>query len=139
MTTDKVYPIWILRENGEWLRYAFWTGAVAIALLTMTALDASVPDPGRIVGGAMGVLLFAFSGFALNTRRIGVEPLSREVIIATKGFTRTTIEDSIGYLARNGKKVAAITLAARSLDMTTDQAKDFVDRHTDSTGPRGTT
>lgn len=39
-----------------------------------------------------------------------------------------TVDESIASLAQNGRKIEAVTLASRSLGMTTTQAKDFVDK-----------
>ena len=38
------------------------------------------------------------------------------------------VDESIASLAQNGRKIEAVTLASRSLGMTTTQAKDFVDK-----------
>lgn len=90
--THKHQPIWILKEHGEWLRYVLWACAAAMALLTADTFAASAHDPGKIFAGAMGVLLFGFSGCALKTRRIGIDPLNRSVLIVTRGYRRSAVE-----------------------------------------------
>ena len=63
MTTHKGDQTLVLRENGEWLRYVLW-----------------------------GVLLFGFSGFVLQSRRIAIDPFRREAIMTSKGFRNTKTE-----------------------------------------------
>lgn len=82
----------VLRESGEWFRYVLWGAAVGMGVLTVSAVNSPVREVGKIVGGAMGVLLFGFSGFVLQVRRIVIDPLRREVIMTSKGFRETTTE-----------------------------------------------
>ena len=50
-----------------------------------------------------------------------------------------TVEESIASLAQNGRKIEAVTLASRSLGMTTTQAKVFVENNAGLTSwSRGT-
>lgn len=81
-----------LRENSEWLRYVLWGAAIGMGFLVVLTVNSPVRDVGRIVASAMGVLLFGFSGFVLQTRCIVIDPLRRQVIITSKGFRQTTTE-----------------------------------------------
>lgn len=92
MAMDKNGPALVLRENGEWLRYVFWGAAVGMGLLAVHAIGSPVRDFGKIIGSALGILLFGFSGCVLQIRRIAIDPLRREVIITSKGFRQTHTE-----------------------------------------------
>lgn len=80
----------VLRENAEWLRGVFWLSALGMGTLLVSFFSAAERDMGKIIGSALGVLLFGFSGFVLQTRRIVIDPLRRETIIESKRFRGTT-------------------------------------------------
>ena len=82
----------VLRENGEWLRYVFWGAAIGMYFLALSAINSPVRDVGKIIGSALGVLLFGFSGFVLRSRRILVDPSKREVVLISKGLRQTATE-----------------------------------------------
>jgi hypothetical protein len=82
----------VLRENGEWLRYVLWGAAIGMCFLAVSAINSPVRDVGKIIGSALGVLLFGFSGFVLRSRSIVVDPSKREVTLVSKGFRQTSTE-----------------------------------------------
>jgi hypothetical protein len=92
MATYRGEQTLVLRENGKWLRYVFWGGALGMCFLVVSAIDSPVPDVGKIIGSAMGILFFGFSGCVLQTRRIVVDPSRREITIASEGFRQATTE-----------------------------------------------
>jgi hypothetical protein len=88
----------ILRENGEWLRYVLWAGAVGLCFVTAAALGAPERDLGKVIGGVLGVLLFAFSGWVYQTHIVEVDTLRREVRRTRKGF-RKSRDETIPFAA----------------------------------------
>lgn len=92
MTPHESSNTFVLRENGEWLRYVLWGSALGMGFLAVSTINAPVRDLGKIIGGIMGILLFTFSGFVMQTRRVAFDPIRREVVIANRGFKHTTCE-----------------------------------------------
>ncbi|MBI4938437.1 MAG: hypothetical protein HY846_09545 [Nitrosomonadales bacterium] len=82
----------ILRENGEWLRYALWGAAIGMGLLAASAVNSPDRDVGKIFGSAVGILFFGFCGFVLKSRRIVFDHASQEISITSKGLLQTNTE-----------------------------------------------
>jgi len=78
----------VFSDNSEWLRYALLCCAVGMGTLAIDNLVGEVRDLGKIIGGTLGVLLFGFSGYLLQVRRLVVDPLRREITVTSKGLTR---------------------------------------------------
>lgn len=128
----------VLRENAEWLRGVFWLSALGMGTLLASFFSAAERDMGKIIGSALGVLLFGFSGFVLQTRRIVIDPLRRETIIESKRFRGTTttrlrfddiekillvttfenVEDARGANVMRKRWAIAFLLADRSVPVT---------------------
>ncbi len=103
MAAPRSGQAFVMRENAVWLRYALWGIAIGLGFLVVSAINSPVRDVGKIIGGTVGVLLFGFSGFVLQVRRIVIDPVRREVIITSKEFRKTTTErlrfDEIGKIS----------------------------------------
>lgn len=82
--SDSASRALVLRENGEWLRYVLWGCAVGMGWLLAGAITSVRRDPWMIYAGVTGMLLFAFSGFVIRTRRVVIDPVRREVTIASR-------------------------------------------------------
>lgn len=81
-----------LRENSDWLRYVFWACALGLCFLTVALIKAPVIEFGKILGSVFGVLLFGVSGFVFQTHETKIDPLRREITIASHGFRKSTSE-----------------------------------------------
>lgn len=90
MTVQGGEKPFVLRENAEWLRGVFWLSALGMGARLMNLVGATERDMGKIIGSAITVLSFDFYGFVLQSRRIVIDPLNREVIIESKCFRGTT-------------------------------------------------
>ena len=82
----------VLRKNGGWLRYLFWGAAIGMCFVVAAALASPVRDWVKIIASALGVLFFDFCGFALQVRRITIDPSTREITISSKGFRHQITE-----------------------------------------------
>ncbi len=80
----------VLRTNAERLRGVFWISALGMGMLLMRLSRTAERDIGKIIGGAMGILLFGFSGFVLQTRHIVIDILRRDAMLVSKRVRGTT-------------------------------------------------
>ena len=86
----------VFRDNSEWLRWVLLAGAVGMAVVAVNGFTGGERDPGKIIGGSLGALLLAFSGYVLQVRRLVIDPPRWEVTVMSKGLTRT-VTDRFGF------------------------------------------
>ena len=96
MTPQTTNQPLVFRDNGEWLRWALLAGAMGLCAVVFSALTDERRDVGKIIGGSLGALLLAFSGYVLQVRRLVIDPPRWEVTVMSKGLTRT-VTDRFGF------------------------------------------
>lgn len=79
-----------IRENGEWLRYVFWFGAIGLALLALQHAAAPERDTGKIIGSILGSLLFGFSAYVFKTHKVVFDQHRKTITLFRKGFRNAT-------------------------------------------------
>jgi len=82
----------VFRDNSEWLRYAFAGGAIGLAALAGNNVVGSGYDIGKVIGGSLGALLMGFSAYALQVRRLVLDPARREITVRSKGLAKTVAD-----------------------------------------------
>ena len=95
MPSSSLKPL-IFRDNNEWLRYVLLAGAGGLGVFVFNSLTGAERDVGKIIGGTLGALLLAFSGYVLQVRRLVVDPARREISVTSKGLTKT-VTDQFGF------------------------------------------
>lgn len=95
MPSSSLNPL-IFRDNNEWLRYVLLAGAVGMGVLVFNSLTGEDHDVGTIIGGTLGVLLLAFSGYVLEVRHLVVDPARLEISVIRKDLAKT-VTDRFGF------------------------------------------
>ena len=91
MPSSSLNPL-IFRDNSEWLRYVLLAGAVGTSVLVFNALMEAERDIGKIIGGGLGALLLAFSGYVLQVRRLVIDPVRLEISVKNTGLIKTVTD-----------------------------------------------
>lgn len=67
-------------------------GAIGMFIVFVVNLTSATAEFGKIVTSLLGVVLLAFAGYVMQSRRVVVDPVKREIAIHSREWRRETVE-----------------------------------------------